>query len=144
MTSPTNRAGPYIPTFSTKPLVKFHPVTLRQFLFIVLTVLALSVGQILFKLAARDMRAGEPLFQQVFFNFWLYVALVVYGLATIIWIALLRHVTLQLAYPFVALAFFFVPLLAHWLLGEAMRWQSFAGAALILLGVWVSVSLQTK
>lgn len=135
MTSPTSHAAPYIPTCP----IKVFPVPLRQFLFLVFTVLALSVGQILFKLAARDMRAGEPLAQQVLFNVWLYVALAVYGFATIAWIALLRHVALQMAYPFVALAFFFVPLLAHWILNEVLRWQSFAGAALILLGVWVSV-----
>ena len=117
---------------------------LRPLMFIVLTVLGLSVGQILFKLAARDMREDEPLVQQVLLNTWLYVALVVYGLATIVWIALLRQVPLQLAYPFVALAFFFVPILAHWILDETLRWQSFAGAALILAGVWVSVGLKAQ
>ena len=116
-------------------------MSLRQLFSVLMTVLALSVGQILFKLAARDMREGEPLLQQVLLNFWLYVALAVYGFATIFWIVLLRQVPLQLAYPFVALAFFFVPILAYWFLGEALRWQSFAGAGLILLGVWVAVGM---
>lgn len=116
-------------------------MSLRQLFSVLMTVLALSVGQILFKLAARDMREGEPLVQQVLLNFWLYVALAVYGFATIFWIVLLRQVPLQLAYPFVALAFFFVPILAYWFLGEALRWQSFAGAGLILLGVWVAVGM---
>jgi drug/metabolite transporter (DMT)-like permease len=119
-------------------------VTSRQTISIILTVLALSAGQILFKLAARNIRAGEPLLQQLVLNVWLYIALAVYGFATIFWIALLRHVSLQLAYPFVALAFFFVPLLAHWILGETLRWQSFAGAFLILAGVWVSVGVNTQ
>ena len=103
-----------------------------------MTVLALSGGQILFKLAARDMREGEPLVQQVLLNFWLYVALAVYGFATIFWIVLLRQVPLSVAYPFAALAFFFVPVLAHFGLGEPVRWQTFAGAAIIFVGVWVS------
>ncbi len=124
--------------------MKAPKMQLRPLMFIVLTVLGLSVGQILFKLAARDMREDEPLVQQVLLNTWLYVALVVYGLATIVWIALLRQVPLQLAYPFVALAFFFVPILAHWILDETLRWQSFAGAALILAGVWVSVGLKAQ
>jgi drug/metabolite transporter (DMT)-like permease len=119
-------------------------VTSRQTISIILTVLALSAGQILFKLAARNIRTGEPLLQQLVSNAWLYIALAVYGLATIFWIALLRYVSLQLAYPFVALAFFFVPLLAHWILGETLRWQSFAGALLILAGVWVSVGINTQ
>ena len=90
------------------------------------------------------MRESEPLAQQVLLNTWLYVALAVYGLATVVWVALLRQVPLQLAYPFVALAFFFVPILAHWFLGEALRWQSFLGAAFILAGVWISVGLHTE
>lgn len=119
-------------------------MTLRQLILTILTVFALSMGQILFKLAARDMREGESLVQQVLLNYWLYVALAVYGFATIFWIALLRQVSLQMAYPFVALAFFFVPILAYWMLGEALRWQSFAGAAFILVGVWVSVGFQSE
>ena len=124
--------------------MKAPEMQLRQLIYVVLTVLGLSLGQILFKLAARDMRESEPLAQQVLQNTWLYVALAVYGLATVVWVALLRQVPLQLAYPFVALAFFFVPILAHWFLGEALRWQSFLGAAFILAGVWISVGLHTE
>ena len=115
-------------------------MTVRQLSLLLLTVGGLAVGQVLFKLAARDMRAGDSLQQQVLMNGWLYVALLVYAVATVLWILLLREVPLQLAYPFVALAFFFVPLLAWWLLGEALRWQTFAGALLILAGVWVTVA----
>lgn len=35
--------------------------------------------------------------------------------------------------------FVFVPLLAHYILGEQLHWGTFAGAALICAGVWVSV-----
>jgi drug/metabolite transporter (DMT)-like permease len=58
-------------------------------------------------------------------------------LATGLWVALLREVPLSVAYPFVALAFFLVPLMGHWVLGEALRWQTLAGAAVIVAGVWV-------
>ncbi|WP_295849934.1 EamA family transporter [uncultured Xylophilus sp.] len=117
-------------------------MSLTQLLFTVLTVLSLAVGQILFKLAARAMSDGVTLLQATLFNGWLWVSLVVYGLATITWIALLRQLPLNLAYPFVALAFVFVPLLGWWWLGEPLRWQNMAGAALILAGVWVSVGVK--
>lgn len=119
-------------------------MTARQFCFVVFTVLALSAGQILFKLAARDMHPGDPWLQQLALNAWLYVAVAVYAIATIVWVLLLRHVALQLAYPFVALTFCFVPLLAHWIVGETLRWQTFAGAMLILLGVWISVGWPSR
>lgn len=107
-------------------------------ILLVLNVLALSVGQVLFKLAARGIDGTEPLLRQVLFNKYLFVALVVYGVATGLWVALLRQVPLSVAYPFVALAFFFVPLMGHWVLGEALRWQTLAGAAVIFAGVWIS------
>lgn len=78
------------------------------------------------------------------FDAWLYAALAAHGFATIAWIALLRHVAPQMAYPFVALAFFFVPLLAHWILDQVLRWQSFSGAALIPLRAWVSVGMSAE
>ncbi|MDB5881691.1 MAG: hypothetical protein JWP43_1569, partial [Ramlibacter sp.] len=75
--------------------------------------------------------------ERVVLNKYLFAALVVYALATGLWVALLREVPLSVAYPFVALAFFLVPLMGHWVLGETLRWQTLAGAAVIVAGVWV-------
>ncbi|HVZ46408.1 MAG TPA: EamA family transporter [Ramlibacter sp.] len=107
-----------------------------QYALLVLTVASLAAGQVLFKLAAVSMQGRG--WQQWVFNPHLVVALAVYAAATVMWIALLRQVPLAVAYPFVALAFFFVPVLAHFTLGEPLRWQTFAGAAIIFAGVWVS------
>lgn len=104
------------------------------------TVFMLAVGQVLFKFAAGGLDiAGKGLVGAVLFNKWLIVALVVYFAATVLWLAVLRKTPLNVAYPFVALAFVFVPLLGHWWLGEPLRMQSLYGAALIGAGVWVSV-----
>ena len=117
-------------------------MSFQNYTLTILTVLALSVGQILFKLAARDLAGTEPLIRQIMVNQYLWVALAVYGLATAFWIGLLRHIPLNVAYPFVALAFFFVPLLGHWFLNEPLRWQSLLGALVIVIGVWISVGLE--
>lgn len=109
----------------------------HHYLLLVLTVAALAVGQVLFKLAAAAMQGGRP-WQEWIFNRHLVLALVVYAAATGVWIALLREVPLATAYPFAALAFFFVPVLAHFTLAEPLRWQTLAGAAIIFVGVWVS------
>ena len=87
--------------------------------------LALSIGQILFKLAARGLDGTESLLSQIMVNHYLWIALAVYAIATVFWIGLLRQIPLNLAYPFVALAFFFVPVLGHWILDEPLRWQNF-------------------
>ena len=107
-----------------------------------LTVLALSAGQILFKLAARGLGGAEPLVHQILGNHYLWIALTVYGVATAFWIGLLRQIPLHIAYPFVALAFLFVPLLGHWFLNEPLRWQNLLGALVIGAGVWISVGLE--
>ena len=117
-------------------------MTLQHFTLTILTVLALSVGQIFFKLAARGLAGSEPLIQQILVNNYLWIALAVYGVATAFWVALLRHIPLHIAYPFVALAFLFVPVLGHWLLDEPLRWQSLLGALVIAIGVWISVGLE--
>jgi undecaprenyl phosphate-alpha-L-ara4N flippase subunit ArnE len=125
-----------------KPLLPGSNLSPRHFAFTILTVLALSVGQILFKLAARGLTGTGSLIQLVLSNHHLWIALTVYGVATAFWIGLLREIPLHIAYPFVALAFLFVPVLGHWMLDEPLRWQSLAGALVIIVGVWISVGLK--
>jgi drug/metabolite transporter (DMT)-like permease len=99
----------------------------------------MSAGQILFKLAARGMQDNASWVSQIVLNKYLWIAMLVYMTATALWVALLRQMPLHLAYPLVALAFFLVPVLGHWFLGEPLRWQSLLGAMVIMLGVWISV-----
>lgn len=117
-------------------------MSLQNYLLSIVTVLALSVGQILFKLAARGLGGDGPMLQQIMANHFLWMALFVYALATGMWVALLRQMPLNVAYPFVALAYFLVPVLGHFFLHEVLRWQSLVGALVIILGVWISVGLK--
>ena len=112
------------------------------FLLTLTTVIGLSVGQILFKLAAVAMNGDGPFWLSIGRNLYLLSALVVYGLSTALWIAVLRQVPLRLAYPFVAMAFVLVPMMGHWFLGESLRWQSLLGAVLIATGIWISVGME--
>lgn len=105
----------------------------------ILTVLALSAGQVLFKLAADQLELSASGLLPSLLNSKLLLALVIYGGATAMWLIVLKQAPLRIAYPFAALAFVFVPLLAHYILGEQLHWGTFAGAALICAGVWVSV-----
>jgi drug/metabolite transporter (DMT)-like permease len=100
-------------------------------------VAAVATGQILFKLAARASEGGGP-FPWGLFNGWLFAALAVYGTATILWVWVLKTVPLNVAYPFMSLAFVVVPLAAALVLGEATDWRHLAGGALIAAGVAVA------
>lgn len=115
-------------------------MSISQLLLILFTVILLSAGQVLFKLASSDLVLTPAGLLQSFLSVKLMLALAVYAVATILWLIALKNVPLRVAYPFVASAFFIVPALAHFFLGEELGWNTYAGAGLIALGVIVSVS----
>ncbi|MBF6617690.1 MAG: EamA family transporter [Candidimonas sp.] len=110
-----------------------------QLFFILATVGALAAGQILFKQAASVISWTAGTFIGSILSAKLMVALALYSLATLMWLYALKTTPLRIAYPFTALAFVIVPILGHFLLGERVGWNTFAGALLIASGVWLSV-----
>lgn len=104
-----------------------------------LCVAGIAAGQILFKKAAMHLPAHPQMIDWLL-NGWLIVALVLYGITTLLWIWVLRHAPLHLAYPFMALAFIIVPLLSYYFLGEPLNTKTFIGGALIVIGVSLSVA----
>lgn len=115
-------------------------MSLIQLSLIVFTVLLLSLGQILFKLASDQVVLSLPGILPSLLNPKLIVAIGVYLVATVLWLIAIKGIPLRLAYPFAALAFFVVPTLAHFLLGEGLGWNTYLGALIILVGVAVSVA----
>lgn len=114
-------------------------MTITQFMLIFATVLALSFGQVLFKLSASSTG----------FNFFgrsldmvsptLFCAIIVYAFATIMWLFVLKITPLRIAYPLAGLAFIFVPMLSFLLVGEQLHWNTFIGAIIICIGIWISI-----
>lgn len=121
-----------------KPAIEVNLSALR-IIIALSTVLAMSVGQILLKIAAQGMQNRDLSLSSVLFDKYLVIAFGVYGAAMVLWVALLRNTPLSLAYPILALAFIFVPVLEHLILGEQLRWQTILGATVIAAGVWISV-----
>lgn len=114
-----------------------NAINLRDLALILFTVASLAVGQVCFKLASPAFAAFSlrSLFSPIFI-----VALVIYAVATVLWVIVLSRVPLTVAYPLVALSYLIVPLLARAFLGEALRWQTFAGAFVIIAGILLSIS----
>lgn len=106
----------------------------RLLVLTVLCVTGIACGQLLFKKAAAASEAA-PGWQGMFFSGWLWSALLLYGVMTLLWVWILRHAPLHIAYPFMGLAFIIVPLLAWAMLGEPLTWQTIVGGGLILAGV---------
>lgn len=106
-------------------------------LLLMMTVAAIACGQVLFKMASNAWPEGTGVMGLTSVA-WFWAALVVYAGATLAWLALLRTVPLSVAYPFFALAFFMVPFMSWWVLGEDVGIRHWVGAILIGAGVWVS------
>ncbi len=73
-------------------------------------------------------------------NPWFWLAISLYGFATVLWIVILQGVPLSIAYPFVAMTFAIVPAIAALLFGEPLSGRYALGAAMILGGVWLTTS----
>ena len=114
-------------------------LTLWQVGLLLATALSLGAGQVLFKLAATSLQPGGGLLDIAAsaVNPYMGVALVVYGLATGLWVYVLRDLPLSVAYPFVALSFAVVPVLGWLLLGETLSARYFVGLCLIVAGIGV-------
>lgn len=113
--------------------------SIKQWLFVLFTIFILSAGQILFKVASVKLDLSyKGLVTGLLFNPILILAVAIYTVATVFWLFILKSMPLNVAYPLTALGFFIVPLLSFLFLGEELRWTSFVGAGIIMLGVYVS------
>jgi multidrug transporter EmrE-like cation transporter len=100
-------------------------------------VVLLSAGQFLFKQAGLSIQ-GLSLADGVWAlatlpNF--YLALAVYGIATVLWIYVLSRVPLIEAYPWIAGAGAAIPLIGWWFYGEQVTPSFWAGMAMIVVGL---------
>ena len=100
---------------------------------------AIAVGQLLFKHSAHSL-AGDPrLWRLVTFPAFL-SALLLYGAATIGWVYALKTAPLSKVYPFMALAFVFVPLLSWLIFGEVPTARYAFGIVFICAGILLTVT----
>ncbi len=117
-------------------------MTLTHLALSLATVLSIAGGQVLFKLgalASNEAPATASIVER-YGNGWLIAGVVLYAAATGLWVYLLKTVPLNIAYPFMGLAFVVVPVAAHFFVGEALGWQHLVGGLLIAGGIWIAQS----
>jgi drug/metabolite transporter (DMT)-like permease len=115
-------------------------VTGRTVGLTLLCVALIAIGQLLFKAAATEWRA-EPMSAAglaQLLSARMLVALVVYGVATLLWVYVLRSAELSAAYLLFSLAFVIVPVLAHYAFGEPLRANTLVGGAVIVAGIVIA------
>ena len=114
-------------------------MTATNFALTLATVLGIAAGQVLFKLGALSSNVapeGASLVAR-YLNGYLIVAFAVYVIATVAWVYVLKTVPLNIAYPFMALAFVVVPVVAHFFVGEPLAWNHLVGGLVIAGGIWL-------
>jgi len=113
----------------------------RSILMTLLCVLLIAVGQLLFKTAAGQWRVDGWTWSTArgFLSPLMMVALIIYAIATLLWVYVLRTVPLGLAYSLFSLAFVIVPLLAYAILDERLSGNTLLGSAIIVVGVIVAM-----
>lgn len=99
-------------------------------------VTAVSIAQILFKQLGILLKETSGTLD---LNIWIvgFASVCLYGGATLLWIYLLAYIPLNKAYPFMALCYVLVPLMAFLFFGEQVTMAYFLGCALILGGIAV-------
>jgi drug/metabolite transporter (DMT)-like permease len=114
--------------------------TMRQFLELASFPVAIAAGQILFKRAAGQLVStnGVSWVFEVARLPAMWLALALYGAATLLWVRILTTVPLSRAYPFMALAFVLVPAAGYLLFHEPITLRFVLGTALIVAGVLVA------
>jgi drug/metabolite transporter (DMT)-like permease len=104
--------------------------------WLILVVAGLSCGQVLFKFAGRSLSNADSLVRG-FLSPYLVMAVVLYGLVTLVWVWLLSTVDLSRAYPILALTFAVVPMLGALVFGETTGTWYWLGIGLIMIGLAV-------
>lgn len=101
---------------------------------------ALTGGQLLFKLAALRFRPGDRWsdnFIALALNPYLVLAVLLYALLSAAWVWVLTFVPLSIAYPFVALTFVLTVASGALLFGEPISLRLVLGGVMIIAGLIV-------
>lgn len=103
--------------------------------------LGMSLGQVLFKLAADRAKAveGDVFWSSLFSTGYFYLSIALYATLTLAWFWILARVPLSRAYPFVALAFLLTPAFAALFFDESVDVWYALGLALILGGLSIVI-----
>ena len=112
----------------------------RQLLELISFPLVLATGQILFKRAAQQIGTaqGTSWILDIARLPTMWLAVILYAAATLLWVRILTTVPLSRAYVFVALAFVIVPAAGYFLFDESLSTRFLIGTALIVAGVIVA------
>lgn len=109
-----------------------------QWLGLTIIPLIVALGQILFKMTAVE-NSGQGL-AGLLTNVTFWIAIVMYGAATLAWIPTIQSIPISQAYFFMALTYVYVPALSVLFLHETISNRALLGTALVIAGITVATT----
>jgi multidrug transporter EmrE-like cation transporter len=109
-----------------------------KYFYVVLTISLTVYGQIIIKSRASYYSESDKFLIKMFFDLWVFSGLISALAASVAWMLAVKDSKLSLIYPFMALTFIIIPLLAVQLFGEKINSTQFIGLFLILIGISLS------
>lgn len=111
-------------------------------LLIILATLLGGIGQLFFKYASTSITGSKliTILQQIVFNRNTVIGVILYGLATILYIYALKHEELSTLAPLIALSYLWATLLGIIILGEQATLTKLLGLLLIVVGAALVIS----
>lgn len=107
-------------------------------LLIIINTLILVAGQFLWKFGMTNKtHSFGSLLQilKVLFSPYIFTGLILYGIATVLWLFILSKVQLSVAYPLQSIAYLITIVAAYFLFGEPITFWKVMGVLFIMLGV---------
>ncbi|MHC0038511.1 EamA family transporter [Pseudoneobacillus sp. C159] len=113
-------------------------MSLFNFFLILLNTLVLVSGQFLWKFGLMQKPDGFKGLSElwpIFFSPFIFSGIVIYGLATVLWLFILTRVPLSIAYPIQSLAYVFAVFGAYFIFQESLSVLKVTGVLFIMIGV---------
>lgn len=98
-------------------------------------IILLVTGQIMFKIGLQQ--SGGLHWGKLALSPAIWIGLLLYGIATIVWFIILSRLPLGVAYPMQSFAYVLAMFAAVWLFGEELTLAKGAGVIVILFGVYL-------
>ncbi len=114
-----------------KDQVYHIPSMLLLFISIIIAV----SGQFLFKNGAIKLAEGGKDFPLILLNPSIFFGMAAYFISAIMYVMVLRHIPLSVAYPSVSLSYIAVIIGGHFFFGEALTITKVIGTVFIMVGV---------
>ena len=107
---------------------------------VALQTLFLSGGQVLLKLALQQLGKFEwsrAFFKSVFTDWWFLACGISFGVATVLWLYILKKFPFSQAYPLTSLSFVFGMIAAWLVFSERIPFSRWVGLILVVLGCFL-------